>query len=131
VQEDPRDVVARYWDGLWRRRDLAVIDEVVAQPYLRHSAAGTRAVDRTEFKREISEVWRLLHDATTTIDDQATAEDRVWSRATTRGINLDTGENAVLTWLTVHRVEAGLIVESWTATLPGVDWRLPATPPGR
>ncbi len=43
--------------------------------------------------------------------------------ATTTGVNLDTGEPSLLTWLVVHRVEDGRFVEAWTATLPGVDWR--------
>jgi len=28
-----------------------------------------------------------------------------------------------VTWLVVHRLAGGRIVESWSATLPGVDWR--------
>jgi hypothetical protein len=123
VQADPRDVVARYWDGLWHRHDLGVVDELIADPYVRHSAAGTRAVSRAEFKRELAGAWRLLHDATTTVEDQVADGDRVWTRATTQGLNLDTGVMSVVTWLTVHRLDGGLIAESWTASLPGVDWR--------
>ncbi|RBY86007.1 hypothetical protein DQ240_10765 [Blastococcus sp. TF02A-26] len=123
VQEDPRDVVARYWDGLWHRRDLAVVDELIGDTYVRHSSAGTLTLSRAEFKREIAGAWRLLHDATTTVDDQIAEGDRVWTRATTQGINLDTGAMTVVTWLTVHRLDGGRIVESWTASLPGVDWR--------
>ena len=121
--ENPRVIVGRYWDGLWRRRDLAVVDEVIGEPYVRHSSAGTRAVTRAEFKRDLKEAWRLFHDATTTIEDQVADADKVWTRATTQGINLDTGETSVMSWLVIHRVEAGLLVESWSATLPGVDWR--------
>lgn len=123
MESDPRDVVARYWDGLWQRRDPAVVDELIGEPYVRHSSAGTRAVSHKEFKRELASAWRLLHDASTTVEDQVAAEDRVWTRATTRGINLDTGEMSVVTWLSIHRLEGGRIVESWVATLPGVDWR--------
>jgi ketosteroid isomerase-like protein len=123
VESEPRDVVARYWDGLWHRRDPAVVDELIGEPYVRHSSAGTRSVTRQEFKRELAGAWRLLHDASTTVEDQVADADRVWTRATTRGINLDTGEMSVVTWLTIHRLESGRIVESWTATLPGVDWR--------
>ena len=123
MQEDPRDVVARYWDGLWRRHDLGVVDELIAEPYVRHSSAGSRTVSRSEFKRELSGAWRLLHDSTTTIEDQVADGDRVWTRATTAGINRDTGAMSVVTWLTIHRLDGGRIVESWTASLPGVDWR--------
>jgi hypothetical protein len=123
VAQDATAIVGRYWDGLWARRDLAVIDELIAEPYVRHSSAGTRTLTRAELKREVREAWRLLHDPATTIDDQVVHGDRVWTRATTQGVNLDTGERSVLTWLVVHRIAEGMLAESWSATLPGVDWR--------
>ncbi|MGK5114235.1 MULTISPECIES: ester cyclase [unclassified Geodermatophilus] len=122
-QQAVAGIVRRYWDGLWNRRDLGVIDELIGEPYVRHSSAGTRSLTRAEFRREVSNSWQLLHDPATTVDDQVTAQDRVWTRATTTGVNLDTGETSVVTWLVVHRVAGDRIVESWSATLPGVDWR--------
>ncbi|WP_369138305.1 ester cyclase [Modestobacter versicolor] len=116
-------IVQRYWDGLWNRRDLTVIDELIAEPYVRHSSTGTRSLTRAQFTREVRESWQLLHDPATTVDDQVTTDDRVWTRATTTGVNLDTGQTSVVTWLVVHRVAGGQIAESWSATLPGVDWR--------
>ena len=122
-QQAPTSIVRRYWDGLWNRRDLTVIDELIAEPYVRHSSAGTRSLTRAQFKREVRDSWQLLHDPATTVDDQVTAEDRVWTRATTTGVNLDTGQTSVVTWLVVHRVADGRIAESCSATLPGVDCR--------
>ncbi|WP_166521048.1 ester cyclase [Modestobacter roseus] len=122
-QQALTSIVHRYWDGLWNRRDLTVIDELIAEPYVRHSSAGTRSLTRAQFTREVRDSWQLLHDPATTVDDQVTAEDRVWTRATTTGLNLDTGQTSVVTWLVVHRVADGRIAESWSATLPGVDWR--------
>lgn len=122
-QQALTSIVQRYWDGLWNRRDLTVIDELIAEPYVRHSSAGTRSLSRAQFAREVRESWQLLHDPATTVDDQVAAEDRVWTRATTTGVNLDTGQTSVVTWLVVHRVADGQIAESWSATLPGVDWR--------
>jgi hypothetical protein len=123
VTADPAAIVGRYWNGLWARRDLGVIDELIAEPYVRHSSAGTRSLTRAELAREVTEAWRLLHDPVTTIDDQVVSGDRVWTRATTQGVNLDTGATSVLTWLVVHRLADGRLTESWSATLPGVDWR--------
>jgi len=122
-QQAVTSIVRRYWDGLWNQRDLGVIDELIAEPYVRHSSSGTRSMTRAEFKREVSSSWQLLHDAATTVDDQVTSANQVWTRATTTGVNLDTGETSVVTWLVVHRVVGGRIAESWSATLPGVDWR--------
>jgi SnoaL-like polyketide cyclase len=123
VAGEGREIVGRYWDGLWRRRDLSVVDELIGESYVRHSSAGTRSLTRTEFKGELKQAWRLLHDPTTTIEDQVSDGDNVWTRATTVGINLDTGETSVVTWLVVHRVSGGRVVEAWVASLPGVDWR--------
>ena len=122
-QQAVTGIVRRYWDGLWNRRELGVIDELIGEPYVRHSSAGTRSLTRAEFRREVANSWQLLHDPATTVDDQVTEGDRVWTRATTTGVNLDTGDTSVVTWLVVHRVAGGRIVESWSATLPGVDWR--------
>ena len=123
MADDATAIVGRYWAGLWVRRDLSVIDELIAEPYVRHSSTGTRSLTRSEFKREIKQAWHLLHDPATTIDDQVSSGDRVWTRATTQGVNLDTGETSVLTWLVVHRIADDRLAESWSATLPGVDWR--------
>lgn len=123
MEQVPREVVARYWDGLWQRHDLSVVDEIFGEPYVRHSSAGTKSLTRQQLKRELTDAWQLLHNPSTTIDDQVVAGDRVWTRATTHGVNLDTGEPSVVTWLVVHRLAGGRLVESWSATLPGVDWR--------
>ena len=121
--QDGRALVERYWDGLWRRRDLSVVDELIGEPYVRHSSAGTRSLTRAEFKGELKRTWQLLHNPATTIEDQVADGDRVWTRATTQGINLETGETSVVTWLVVHRLAGGRVVEAWIASLPGVDWR--------
>jgi ketosteroid isomerase-like protein len=121
--EDGRAIVGRYWDGLWRRRDLSVVDELIGEAYVRHSSAGTRSLTRAQCKVELEQAWQLLHDPATAIEDQVSDGDRVWTRATTQGVNLETGETSVVTWLVVHRLAGGRIVEAWIASLPGVDWR--------
>jgi hypothetical protein len=116
-------LVRRYWDGIWHERDLSLVDVLLADPYVRHSAAGTTTLTHQQVKQEIAQSWELLHGARTTIDDQAVAGDRVWTRATMTGVNLQTGQRSVLTWLVIHRVHDGRFVESWSATIPDVDWR--------
>ena len=47
----------------------------------------------------------------------------MWTRATSKGINQETGERSIVTWLLVQRLDgAGRIAEQWVATFPGVDW---------
>ena len=64
----------------------------------------------------------MLSRVETTIDDRAVDGDRVWTRATSKGINRETGERSVVTWLLVQRIDDGRIAEHWVATFPGVDW---------
>jgi ketosteroid isomerase-like protein len=116
-------LVRRYWDGIWHERNLDLVDELLTDPYTRHSSAGNAVQGRDKVKKEIAQSWDLLHGATTTIEDQVVDGDRVWTRATTTGVNLQTGERSVLTWMIIHRVEDGRFAESWSASIPGVDWR--------
>ena len=70
----------------------------------------------------LAEAQRILSRVQTTIDDRVVDGDTVWTRATSTGINRETGERAVVTWLLVQRVADGRITEQWVATFPGVDW---------
>lgn len=117
-----QSLVRRYWDDVWGQRDLDLLDELFTDPYTRHSAAGSSVLRREQVKQEVAQSWALVHGGRTTVDDQAISGDRVWTRATTRGVNLQSGDRSVLTWLIVHRVQDGRFAESWSAALPGVEW---------
>jgi hypothetical protein len=66
-----------------------------------------------------------MRGAVTTIDDQVVAGDRVWSRATSRGINLEGDDATVMTWMVIHRIADGKIAETWAVTSHGVEWERP------
>jgi hypothetical protein len=116
-----RDLVARWWT-IWRDGDVALADEICTDPYVRHTSLGTEHVSRTEYKKRLGSQLHVMRGATTTIDDQVVSGDRVWTRATSRGVNLTTDDASVITWIVVHRIEGDRIAETWSATLPGVDW---------
>jgi hypothetical protein len=61
VDEDLRALVARYWKGVWQDRDLDRVDELLTDPYVRHSAVGTKRLRRNEVNQEIAQSWALLH----------------------------------------------------------------------
>ena len=117
-----RALAKRYWQAVWNDRDLGAMDALIADRYVRHSGTGDKVLTRDELKREYTQSWELLHGATTTVEDQAISGDRIWTRATMRGINLQIGEPSILSWLIVHRIEDGRFAESWSATVPGIAW---------
>lgn len=119
---DPLAVSQRWWDAIWREGDLAAIDELFTEPFTRHTSTGSEQVTRAAYRGRLSELQRVLSKADTVIDDRVVNGDTVWTRATSRGINRETGERSIVTWLIVQRIEGGRIAEHWVATFPGVTW---------
>lgn len=112
----------RWWQSVWTDGDLDVLDEIITDPFVRHSAAGTAVTSCAEYKRLLAGFQRVLHRPVTTIDARDIFGDRIWTRATSRGVNLEAGEPAVVTWLMLQRVDHGRIAEHWTLSVTGVHW---------
>jgi predicted SnoaL-like aldol condensation-catalyzing enzyme len=115
-------VSQRWWDDVWRDGNLDAIDEIFTDPFIRHTGTGSERAGLRAYKGRLSEFQRVLSRAETVIEDRAVNGDRVWTRATSRGINRETGELSIVTWLLVQRIENDRIAEHWVATFPGVDW---------
>ena len=115
-------VSQRWWDDIWRDGRLEVIDDLFTEPFIRHTGTGTEREGRAAFKGRLSEFQRVMSRAETSIDDRVVSGDQVWTRATSRGVNRETGERSLVTWLIIQRIADGRIAEHWVATFPGVDW---------
>ena len=117
------DVCRRYWTDLWRDGRVEIVDELYQPTFVRHHGNGTETTTPHEWSKRFADFQRVLQHPETTVDDYAVAGDRVWMRATSRGLNKETGEMTTLTWLVVQRLEDGRIAEQWVVTASGVDWR--------
>jgi hypothetical protein len=115
-------LTTRWWDEVWRDARLEVIDEIFTDPFVRHSGVGTQVVSRRDYTAMIGEFQRTLCRPQTTIDDRAISGDRIWTRATSRGLNRETGESTVLTWMLIQRIAGDRIAEHWSLTMRGIDW---------
>jgi hypothetical protein len=120
--DEARALLRGWWERVWGEGDLDALDELLTDPYTRHTAAGSETIGRDAYKAKLANSQRLLYRPDTTIDDEVVVADRIWTRATSTGLNLDTGEVAVITWLTIHRVEGGRLAEAWIAAMVGVKW---------
>lgn len=116
------ELVRRWWRDIWGAADLDAVDELCTDPYIRHTSLGTETLSIPQYKKRLAQTIHVLRGADTTIDDEVVAGDKVWTRATSRGVNLTTEDRAVITWMVIHRLEGDRIAETWAATLPGVDW---------
>jgi hypothetical protein len=111
-----------WWDRVWGEGDLDALDDLLTDPYRRHTSAGSETVGRNEYKAKLAHTQRLLYRPETTIEDEVVVDDKIWSRATSKGLNLDTGDMVTITWLTVHRIEGDRLAEAWIAAIVGVEW---------
>lgn len=112
----------RWWDEVWADGDLDVLDEILTDPFTRHAGSGTITGPRKEYKQLLRSLQRTHHRPSVTIEDRSIDADRIWTRATTRGVNLETGERSVVSWLLVQRIEAGRFAEHWILAARDVDW---------
>ena len=120
--DDPLSVSQAWWDEVWRDGDLDAIDRLFTDPFVRHTGSGSETVSRKAYRARLAEAQRVLSRAETSIDDRVVDGGTVWTRATSSGINRETGERSVMSWLLVQRIVDGRIAEHWVATYPGVDW---------
>src|SRR5215213_8976890 len=111
MQTDPAGVVRAYWERVWNQGDLDALDDLLADPYTRHSANGNIVRERKDLRKDMARYMRPLYKAHATIEDQAVSGSTVWTRVTLRGVNVDTEEALVYSWLHVARVVDGRISE--------------------
>lgn len=123
TEQEVRQWLERWWDGVWRSGDADLIGELFADPYLQHSVRGDESMPLTELKRRLVQYQRVLHHSVTTIDSLVLADDTAWLRATSVGVNLETHDQSTVTWVLCYRFHDGVVAEAWVATVPNVDWR--------
>ncbi len=117
------EVCRRYWSDLWGEGRVDVIEELYLPTFIRHHGNGTESTTPADWAKRFAEFQRVLNRPETTVDDYVVDGDRVWMRATSKGLNKETGDMSTVSWLVVQRLEAGRIAEQWVMTAAGVDWR--------
>ena len=115
-------VCDRWWHEVWRDGNMAAADEILTDPFVRHSATARQWYLVTSTRRRWPSSSAPCAGRETTIDDRVVAGDRIWTRATSRGMNRATGETTVVTWMLIQRISGGRIAEHWALTVRGVDW---------
>ena len=119
---DHHDLVARLWNQIWIDGDLDLLDEIVADPYVRHTREGTETTTPAAYARHIESAVRVLRGTEVEINDIVSSGDLVFARLTLHGVNMETGAQVKLTWLTEYRIAGGRIAEAWTMHQSGLDW---------
>jgi predicted SnoaL-like aldol condensation-catalyzing enzyme len=116
------DLVRRLWHTIWITGEVETLDQLVADPYVRHTRDGTVATSPVAYAKHLAGVVRTVRGTDVTIAHIGSVDDMVYARVHLDGVNLDTGNRLNLTWLTQYRIADGRIAEAWTMHLSDLDW---------
>jgi ketosteroid isomerase-like protein len=119
----PADVVDEWQRRAYGDCDLSVIAELIAEPFVRHGVTGSATRTHAELRDDLRQYQKALGKPVITVHDRVVDGDKVWSRTTMRGANLQTGEPRTIDWIQIHRVVDGKIVEVWTLHAVDVNWQ--------
>jgi len=118
-------IIRRFVDELWNRRNLEVADEIFADNCVTHqlqsgSPPTSAPRDPETIKQHVREWLQAFPDLTFGVEQMVVAEDRVASHITMQGTHIGTwmgvaptGRRISIQMMTIHRIEAGKIVEDW------------------
>ena len=119
--EENKALVRRYWEEFFNKRNLAVIDELIAPNYVSHDSGGSESLGREAARQVATSTFGGFPDFHATVKDQVAEGDKVvtrgFARMTQRGEFMGippTGKDVTFTWVAIDRIEGGKIVEAWS-----------------
>lgn len=122
AEVDPAALVDEWQRRAWADGDLGAVDELLAEPFVRHGLNGTTTRSRSEVKSDVCEFRRAFVHPNLEVHDSAVVGDKVWTRTTLRGADVHSGDTRTVERIQIYRVEGGLIAEVWSLHASGVDW---------
>ena len=116
-----KEIVRRVVEGVWRDRNFAIVDDLVAADYVGHDPTQPGPIQGREgFKQFAAMYQTAFDDALVTIDDQIAEGDQVVTRWTGRGTHTGelmgiapTGKEVTVSGMTISRLADGKIAEEW------------------
>lgn len=117
--EQNKDVVKRYWDGKWNKRQPSILDELQISDVVYHSPTLTM-IGVEEYKRVYGSYLEALWDTDIVIEDIMAEGDKVVTRTRLSGVQggelegiPPSGNRFSCISYTVFRLTHGKIAEEW------------------
>lgn len=119
--EDNKALVRRFIEEVYTKKNLVVIDELIAPNHIDHSAAAAGSPVGPEGARQlIGMMLTAFPDLHVTIEDMIAEGDKVVFRMTMRGTQQGvlgsippTGKQVAVSTIDIVRIEGGKIAEEW------------------
>jgi steroid delta-isomerase-like uncharacterized protein len=127
MSKENKALVRRYFEEIWDKGDLDLIDELFSTDFVRHGPSGTEGEVHglEEFKALVSMYRSAFPDLRVPIEDLIAEGERVVSRWRTRGTHqgelmgiAPSGNQASVTGILIDRISGGKIEEEWSTMTP-------------
>ena len=113
-------LVRRFIDEIFNQGNLEVAEEILAPDYLHHDPTTNEFGSGIEGFKQMIYLYRQAFDLQIVLEDQVAAEDKVVDRWTGHGTHqgafmglAPTGKKITATGISIHRIAAGKIAETW------------------
>lgn len=114
--QDNAAFMARYYDEVFNRRNLALLRECLHPEVVGHGpGAGDEVRGLEQVAAFSAYVWEVYDDYRLRVDDVLADGDRVVVRATVDAVHRPTGRTVRFFGITQYRLESGKIREYWRA----------------
>jgi steroid delta-isomerase-like uncharacterized protein len=122
--KENKAIVRRYFEEVWNRQNLDVVDEIIAPNLLDREVDGSEQGSGPEDVKSYLAGYYLkaLPDVHITVEFQVAEGDMVLTYVTVRGTHRGellgvpaTGKQIEVTGMSVDRIEGGKIVEGWVS----------------
>ena len=122
MSEENKALVRRYFEEIWDKGNLDLIDELFTTDFVRHGPTGTEGEVRglEGFKALVGTYRSALPDLRVPIEDLIAEGDRVVTRWRAHGThqgelmgNAPTGNRASVSGILIDRISGGKIEEEW------------------
>ena len=117
---DNKNLYLRLADEVLSKKNLAVVDELIADDFVEHVGGQPRRTGVEGFKAARTRRNLAFPDWTVTVDDIIAEGDKVVARATGQGTHRGeymgippTGKVVKVSWIAIYRVTNGKLAEHW------------------
>lgn len=119
---EPEDLVRTFWGRVWLRGELDLVDELIADPFVRHWPEGTHVLTAAAYRERIADALDRSKPVSANIDALDVCGDHVWVRVSSTRVAVTTGQTMSVTWMQQHRIADAKIAEMWTLYAAGLQW---------
>jgi steroid delta-isomerase-like uncharacterized protein len=118
--EETKAIVERFWDEVWNKKNLAIVDELLPDNVIIHNF-GAVVEGREAWKQSFTPFFAGFPDIKLTVEFPVTEGDKMVLRWTATGTHNGefrgippTGKPVRIAGVAIYRVAEGKIVEGWS-----------------